>query len=80
MRMITPTGECFGDKRNGGGTFKDHDGNELKYTLSKSIKFENSKQWLSMVMPKGFNYTSGNYIIQIYCEGYDVGQTSFIVK
>lgn len=78
--MITPSGECFGDKQNGGGTFKDHEGTEMKYTLSKKLLFENSNQWLSMVMPKGYNYTPGNYIIQIYCEGYDIGQTSFIVK
>ena len=80
MRMITPSGECFSDKINGGGSFKDHDGNVTKYTMKKTLLFENTNQWLSFVMPKGFNYQPGNYIIQIYCEGYDIGQKSFIVK
>lgn len=80
LRLITPSGECFSDSRNGGGVTKDHEGSELKYTMSKELLFENTSQWLSMVMLKGFNYTPGNYIIQIYCEGYDIGQTSFIVK
>ena len=80
LRMITPSGECFSDKRNGGGVFTDHEGNETKYTMSKDLLFENTNQWLSMVMLKGYKYVPGNYIIQIYCEGYDIGQTSFIVK
>lgn len=78
--MITPSGEVFSDKRNGGGNLTDHNGNKVKYTLSKSLKFENSNQWLSMVMLKGYNYVSGNYIIQIYCDGYIIGQGGFLVK
>ena len=80
LRMITPSGECFSDKRNGGGTLTDHEGNEIKYTLNKKLAFENTNQFVSMVMLKGYNYSPGNYIIQIYCEGYDIGPSSFIVK
>lgn len=80
MRMITPAGKCFSDSRNGGGKFTDHEGHVNEFTMSKELVFENTNQWLSMVMLKGFQYTPGNYIIQIYCEGYDIGQTSFIVK
>ena len=80
LRLITPNGECFSDKMNGGGTLKDHDGNIVKYTLSKTLLFENTNQWLSMVMPKGFNYSAGTYTLQIYCEGYDIGQDTFNVK
>jgi hypothetical protein len=80
VSLLTPTGKIFSDPNNGGGKLRTTEGEDVEYTLNQSIVFDNSNQKLSFTMLKGFNYTPGLYKINVYSEGYLIGETKFTVK
>ena len=80
VRLITPSGNTFSDEYNGGGKLMMVDGKELEYSMSGQLLFDNTGQEMSFTMLKGYNYKAGNYIIEVVCEGYKIGQGYFIVK
>lgn len=80
VRLITPTGNVFSDPSNGGGIIQAASGEEIPYTLSKTVQFDNSNQRLEFTMLKGFNYSPGEYKIEAFCEGHKIGNCSFKVK
>jgi cell division protein FtsL len=79
IRMVTPEGVVFSDPNNGGGTFGTVEGTKLSFTGKVSVKFDNSGQKLSYATPSKLNYIKGKYKIEIYCEGYMIGESGFIV-
>ncbi len=80
IQLVLPSGEIFSDKNNGGGVSQLRNGTDIKYTMSKNLKFDNSGQELTFLMLKGFNYVSGNYIVNVACEGEMIGSGFFNVK
>jgi regulator of replication initiation timing len=80
ISLITPTGKVFSDPNNGGGKLRTNDGDEVEYTLNQSVVFDNSNQKLSFTMLKGFNYVAGVYKIDVYSEGYKIGDAKITVK
>jgi hypothetical protein len=80
VALTTPKGEVFSDPNNGGGLLKLADGNDAIYTMNQAIDFHNSGEKLTFTMLKGFNYVPGVYKIDIYSEGYKIGDGSFKVK
>jgi cell division protein FtsL len=80
VSLLTPTGKVFSDPNNGGGKLRANDGNDVEYTLNQSLVFDNSNQKLSFTMMKGFNYTAGLYIVEIYSEGYKIGESKITMK
>jgi hypothetical protein len=80
VALVTPTGKIFSDANNGGGRLKLNDGEEVDYTLNQSVVFDNSNQKLSFTMMKGFNYAAGLYVVQIFSEGYKIGENKITVK
>lgn len=80
VAFTTPKGQVFSDPNNGGGMMQLSDGQEVLYTMSKSLDFDNTNQNLSFTMLKGFNYTPGAYKVAVYSEGYKIGEGGFKVK
>jgi TolA-binding protein len=80
VALTTPKGEVFSDPNNGGGLLKLADGNDAIYTMNQAIDFTNSNEKLTFTMLKGFNYLPGAYKLDIYSEGYKIGEGSFKVK
>ncbi len=80
VALTTPKGEVFSDPNNGGGMITLADGSEVLYTMNQAMKFDNTNQKLTFTMLKGFNYIQGLYKVNIYSEGYHIGEGSFKVK
>lgn len=79
MRLIEPDGAALFDLSTGGGTFM-VDGKETFYTAKQQILFDNTRQQVSFVYDKGNPYKSGKHIVELYADGYLIGQGSFVVK
>jgi cytoskeletal protein RodZ len=79
IRVIDPTGKVLFDVADGGGFFVLNE-KESPYTLKESILFDNSNQTVTFEYKKGSEYPSGTYKVEIYGDGYMIGQSSFIVK
>ena len=79
MRLIEPDGAALFDLATGGGTFM-VEGKETFYTAKREILFDNSRQQVSFVYDKGNPYKEGRHIVELYADGYLIGQGSFVIK
>lgn len=80
VRLITPSGTAFSDSNNGGGSFTTAEGEDMLYTMSQNLAFDNSEQAITVMMQKGFNYVPGTYKVEVYCEGFKIGENVVKVK
>ena len=79
MRLLDPTGSVISDMATGSGTFS-FAGKETVYTAKQTILFTNDGQTVDFIYDRGADYESGNYTIELFSEGYRIGQTTFAVK
>jgi myosin heavy subunit len=79
VRVIDQNGQPIFDTTKGSGTFI-LNGKEEFYTSAQEILFDNTGQKLSFTYDKGSEYTAGNYLVEIYTDGYMMGSTRFEVR
>jgi cell division protein ZapB len=79
MRLIEPDGAAVFDMATGGGTFE-LEGQETYFTAKQEILFDNTRQPVSFVFNKGTPYKTGKHIVELYSDGFKIGQGSFVVK
>lgn len=80
IRLKTPDGDVFSDPANGGGYFNLADGSPLSYTMKQTAEFDNSNQKIEFTTFSGLKFVPGFYKIEIYSEGYKIGEGNFKVK
>ncbi|MGD1841793.1 MAG: hypothetical protein ACFB0B_12990 [Thermonemataceae bacterium] len=78
MRLVEPSGAVL--VGNSGGRFKTANGKDLNYTVMQQILFDNSRQQLSFNFDKGGVYRDGVHAVEVYCEGYLIGQGKFSIR
>lgn len=80
LRILDPNGAVLSDMATGSGTFV-IEGKEMIYSSKQNIHFSNTKQVIDIVYGRGgIPMKDGKYAIEVYCEGYRIGQGDFIVK
>lgn len=79
IRVIDANSQVIFDVARGSGTFMLNNKEEF-YTAAQEILFDNTKQKLTFFYEKGSDYAEGNYIVEIYAEGYKIGTVGFEVK
>jgi peptidoglycan hydrolase CwlO-like protein len=81
LRILDPTGAVISDSALGSGIFQ-FNGIETAYTSKKIIEYTSNDQRVEMLFSRGENsrYNSGNYTVELYAEGFKIGQGVFSVK
>ncbi len=79
LRIIDPTGATISDTKTGSGVFQ-YNGQEQGYTISKDVVYSNNNQDVSILYDRDAPFTSGKYTIELYSEGFSIGEGSFSVK
>lgn len=79
IRVTDENGQVIFDVARGSGTFL-LDGKEEFYTAAQEILFDNTGQKLSFLYEKGSEYAAGTYQVEIFTDGYRMGQIEFKVK
>lgn len=79
LRVIDPNGNVLFDVATGSGTMV-VDGREEFYTAKQEILFDNTGQQLTFMYEKGSDYEDGIYNVQLYADGYQIGEDTFTVK
>lgn len=79
LRIIDPTGATISDTKTGSGVFQ-YNGQEQGYTISKDVVYSNNNQDVSIMYDRDAPFTSGKYTIELYSEGFSIGEGSFSVK
>ncbi|MES2519341.1 MAG: hypothetical protein V4585_14605 [Bacteroidota bacterium] len=79
LRIIDPSGATIADMATGSGTFT-YKNKEMTYTAKQKILYDNSHQTVEFVYSRGLSYKEGKHIIELYAEGYRIGEGVFEVK
>lgn len=79
LRIIDPSGATISDTKTGSGVFQ-YNGQEQGYTISKDVMYSNNNQDVSILYDRDAPFTSGKYTIELYSEGFSIGEGSFSVK
>ncbi|WP_224995663.1 chromosome segregation protein SMC [Cesiribacter sp. SM1] len=79
LRVIDPNGNVLFDVATGSGTMM-IDGREEFYTAQQNILFDNTRQQLTYMYDKGSEFEEGVYNVELYADGFMIGQEKFRVK
>jgi len=79
MRVLDPSGSTVSETSTGSGVF-DYNQQELAYTFSKDVAYGNNNQDVSILYDRTSDFKSGNYKVELYAEGYYIGEGNFSVK
>lgn len=79
VRLLDPNGSIISDTATGSGTFL-FNGQEIIFSAKKRERYTNSNQLVEILYARGQSYRQGKYGVELYCEGYKIGQGTFDVK
>lgn len=79
LRIIDPSGATISDAATGSGEF-DYNGQKQGYTISQDVVYGNNNQDVSILYDRATPFSKGKYVIQLYSEGFSIGEGSFSVK
>ncbi|MDX2196483.1 MAG: hypothetical protein NW207_08700 [Cytophagales bacterium] len=76
LRLIEPDGAALYDLAMGGGTIK-VDGNDVYFTASQEILYDQTNKSLNFYYTKGQPYKPGRHLIEIYNDNSIIGRGAF---
>ncbi|UHG92097.1 hypothetical protein [Spirosoma oryzicola] len=80
MRVLDPSGAVVSDMATGSGEFT-YNGEGMIYTAMQRFTFDNSRQQVDFIYGRGGKrFNEGRHTIEIYCEGFRIGEGDFTVK
>lgn len=79
LRIIDPNGNVLFDVATGSGTMMINKREEF-YTAKQEILFDNTRQQLTFLYDKESDYEDGTYNVELYADGYLIGNEKFTVK
>lgn len=80
LRILDPNGAVLSDMATGSGAFI-YNGREMIYSSKEAINFDNTRQSLNIMYGRGgVPFKDGTYAVELYSEGFKIGQGDFTVK
>ena len=80
MRVLDPQGAVLSDMATGSGAFV-YNGREMIYSAKEAVNFTNSREQVAIYFGRnGMPLKDGKYVIELYCEGFKIGQGDFTVR
>lgn len=79
LRITGPEGEILGEPSTGGGIFQ-FEGRDSPYTSKMSFLFDNVENPPPFLWEKGSLFPTGIYTVELFMEGYRLGQANFKVR
>ena len=76
--IVKPDKKGLTNKAN--ASFQTHEGDEIIYTDRRAIEYENKDIEVCIFSDNDGRLTAGNYETRLYCDGYMVGSSTFILK
>ncbi len=79
MRILDPEGAVISDMATGSGAFM-FNGQETVYTAKQSVLYTNSHQTVDFIYSRGQAYKKGKHSVELYADGFKIGQGEFEVR
>lgn len=78
MRVVTPDGDVLKNKSS--ITFTNGDGKQLNSSSHRDINYQNANTDLCVFFENEGEFLEGEYIIELYSDGAQIGKTTFALK
>ncbi|WP_026260861.1 hypothetical protein [Spirosoma luteum] len=80
IRVLDPSGAVISDMATGSGEFT-YNGQGMTYTAMQRFNFDNSRQRIDFFYGRGGQrFNPGKYNIEVYSEGFRIGEGEFAIK
>ncbi|WP_149244458.1 hypothetical protein [Dyadobacter sp. 32] len=80
LRILNPDGAVLSDMATGSGAFT-VGGKEMIYSSKQTIEFTNTQQTVDIIYGRGgIPMKDGKYVVEVLCEGVQIGKADFTVK
>ena len=80
LRILNPDGAVLSDMATGSGAFT-VGGKEMIYSSKQTIQFSNTNQPVDIFYGRGgIPMKDGKYVVEVLCEGREIGKADFTVK
>lgn len=80
IRIVDPAGAVIADMATGSGEFM-YGGKGMIYTTMQTIEFDNTRQQVNFIYGRGGQrFNEGRHVVEVYCEGFKIGEGEFTVK
>ncbi|MBC7892071.1 MAG: hypothetical protein H7Y12_07670 [Sphingobacteriaceae bacterium] len=79
LRILDPEGAVVSDMATGSGAFM-FNGQETVYSAKQSVMYTNSHQTVDFVYSRGQAYKKGKHSVELYADGFKIGQGEFEVR
>lgn len=80
LRVLDPSGAVVSDMATGSGEFTVN-GEGMIYTAMQRFPFDNTRQQIDFVYGRGGRrFNEGRHTIEVYCEGFRIGEGEFTVR
>jgi len=79
VRILTPDGKVLSQKTDDSNKF-DFNGVRGLYSSKKQIDYKNQQMTLTIDWKKAEDFPIGEYIVEVYADGVDIGKTKFSLK
>lgn len=80
LRILDPSGAVMADMATGSGEFT-YNAQTMIYTAMQRFTFTNNRQQVDFIYGRGGQrFAEGTYAIEVYCEGFRIGDGEFTVR
>ena len=79
VRVLDPNGAVIADDATGSGEF-DINGAPSRFTARESVAYQNNNQKVELLYDNAKQFSPGKYNVELYAEGYKIGNTNFTIK
>lgn len=79
MRLLDSQGNVIADNATGSGSFQ-FGAKDMQYSSKQAILFDNSGQSVEFTYDRNAPYEKGTYGVELYAEGFKIGQSQFTIK
>jgi len=79
IRVVDPSGNPLSDPATGGGSLTVN-GKQTVYSIKQTVLFDNNKPRVDFKWKPSAKLVPGSYTVEIYCEGYKIGEAPFEIR
>ncbi|AQG79543.1 hypothetical protein [Spirosoma montaniterrae] len=80
IRIVDPSGAVISDMATGSGEFT-YNGQGMIYTAMQRFTFDNSRQTVNFLYGRGGQrFAEGKHTVEVYCEGFRIGEGEFTIR
>jgi len=80
LRVLDPDGAVLTDEALSGGAFTTVNGEDSRYSAREIVEYTNDNQKVEMVYDYSNRFRPGKYNVELFAEGYKIGNSNFVIK